>query len=401
MLNNISFLNFKSNLQPIKKNNNYSVANNITAPKLAPLEKDTLNFTGVVEYRAAINNGELCRTIHNRAIPVNNWLKGTLEKYFVEDTYDAKKNPDGYIEHIQARVKSGDSIEEKVSDKIRAALETKKGNTKELIFSPTSEIEIKDRVRDISGGRIVIKNAHGKNMQKAVDSLCKMIREEKLIIDEIEYHHPKVEKGERDIKPYFTREQINQIVEAANSIEKPNNKKITAQAKYSESGYMALHLSIDTRNKSGASKNPINQGFYSELQIIGSDVAMLKDIEDFCYKLKKGMSIRSGDCAYVPFQDMFLEAYTPKVQKYFKEYTKAAYKAQRMRRPSIDPKDDIKDWSYKYPTIKECGFEGKIPPILDFNILARIKRDCDDLYYVKNHTEEILNEVNQLPKVTN
>ena len=38
--------------------------------------------------------------------------------------------------------------------------------------------------------------------------------------------------------------------------------------------------------------------------------------------------------------------------------------------------------------------------ILDFNILARIKRDCDDLYYVEHNTEQILAEINEKPKVT-
>ena len=50
--------------------------------------------------------------------------------------------------------------------------------------------------------------------------------------------------------------------------------------------------------------------------------------------------------------------------------------------------------------LEECGFKDKLPPILDFNILARIKRDCDDIYYVEKEVESILTEINQLPKVT-
>ena len=71
-----------------------------------------------------------------------------------------------------------------------------------------------------------------------------------------------------------------------------------------------------------------------------------------------------------------------------------------MRKPSNDAEDNTKDWAYKFPTIKECGFEGKLPPILDFNILARIKRDCDDIYRVQKEVDDILAKINELPKVT-
>ena len=73
---------------------------------------------------------------------------------------------------------------------------------------------------------------------------------------------------------------------------------------------------------------------------------------------------------------------------------------QRLRKPSNNARDNIKDWAYKYPTIKECGLEDKIPAILDFNILARMKRDCDDLYLLEYGSRGILEPINQLPSVT-
>lgn len=399
MINNISFLNFKSNSQSLKlnkiQNNNLST----TAPGLAPLAKDTISFSGNVEYRAAINNAELCAEIHDEAIFVNQWLEDTLKKYFENDIYDDKKNPNGNIETIQARVKTGNSIEEKISDKIRAALESS-GDIKEKIFSPYNEKAIKKNIRDISGGRIVIKNAHDGEMDKVVDNLCKMISEERLIVDEIEYH----KSPDSKVDQYFTDKQLGKISEAINKIRKANKLPlIKAKTKKSDSGYMALHLSLNTTKKPN-DVDEIYQNFYSELQIIGSDVAMLKDIEDFCYKLKKGLEIKSGNIAYTPFEQLFLQAWNSpdkkNVQKYFEEYTIAAYRLQRNRRPSKDVQDNTKDWAYKFPTIEECGFKDKLPPILDFNILARIKRDCDDLYYVENHAQEILDNINKLPKVT-
>lgn len=399
MLNNINFLNFKNSLLCTKTNKS-NIKPNVTAPNLAPLAKDTVSFTGVMEYRNAINNSQVCADIHDEAIFVNEWLKETLDKYFTKSIYDEKTNPQGAIKSIHARVKTGDSIEEKISDKIRAALEYK-GNIKDLIFSPYDEKAIKKNIRDISGGRIVIQDDITPSMNRVCDDLCQMILDERLVINEIEYH----KSPDTSITPYFTDKQLGKITEAANKIRKENKLPlIKTKTKKSKSGYMALHLSIDSTKQPGG-VDPIFQNFYSELQIIGSDVAMLKDIEDFCYKLKKGMGIKSGNVAYSPFEQAFLEAWNStdkkygNIQKNFEEYTIAAYKAQRLRKPSNSPEDNIKDWAYKYPTLKECGFEDKLPPIMDFNILARIKRDCDDLYYVENHTQEILDGINSLPNI--
>ena len=397
MINNISFLNFKSNLQSAKQKNYQTNAFGLNGNNLRPLAKDTVSFTGVVEYKAALNNRDVCESIHEKAKPTNEYLKGVLEQYFGQDVYDKEKNPIGVIAPIQARVKSAESIEEKVSDRIREALESTKGDIKDKIFSPRSEMQIKKHIRDISGARIVVKEAHGNVMDRVVDDLCRMIEEENLIIDQIENHI----SPDKDAIPYFTPEQLERIEESIDFVRELNGlENIDIEPKQSKSGYMALHLSIDTRQ---SPKLRSQQGYWSELQIIGSDVELLKDIEDFCYKLKKGMAIKADDAAYKPFEQLFLNAYNdknyPEVKEAFKQYTIKAYQIQRNRRPSQKPMDDTTNWAYKYPTIKECGLEGKIPPVLDFNILARIKRDCDDIYKVENTAQQIIAEINQMPNI--
>lgn len=397
MINNISFLNFKSNLKKVdlKANKN----NFIQAPKLAPLTQDTVNFTGNInEWKVAIDNSEVCSVVSQDAKPANEYLRSVLEKHFAKDIYDEDSNPKGKIEPIRTRVKSADSLEEKISAKIRTVLSSKDKDISKRIFSPQSPEAIKNNVKDISGGRIVVREAFGDAMDIVVDNLCKMIEEENLFVDEIENHTSPDPKA----LPYFTEDQLKKINESVNWVRKSNGYEgIKVKSSPSRTGYMALHLSIDTRF---VVNNRKNHGYWSELQIIGSDVELLKDIEDFCYKLKKEMGVVSHDAAYSPFEEFFVNAYNdvenyPEVKKAFDEYTIKAYQCQRNRRPSADVEDNTSDWAYKYPTIKECGLEGKIPPILDFNILARIKRDCDDLYYVKNHIEPILENINNLPKV--
>ena len=397
MINNISFLNFKSNLQTKKINTSQATPFGLNGANLRPLTKDTVSFTGVVEYKAALNNRDVCQSIHEKAKPTNDYLRGLLEKYFGKDVYDKKINPTGVIAPIQARVKSTDSIEEKVSDKVREALESTRGDIRDKIFSPRSEAGIKKHIRDISGARIVVKESHGNVMDRVVDDLCRMIEEENLIVDEIENHI----SPDRGAIPYFTPEQLKRIEESIDFVRDLNGlENIDIQTKPSKSGYMALHLSLDTRQ---SPKLRSQQGYWSELQIIGSDVELLKDIEDFCYKLKKGMAIKADDVAYKPFEQLFINAYNdknyPEIKEAFQQYTIKAYQIQRNRRPSQKPMDDTTNWAYKYPTIRECGLEGKIPPILDFNILARIKRNCDDIYFVENKTQSILANINELPQI--
>lgn len=402
MINNISILNFKSKLQQAsslkKANKNFFMQ----APKLAPLAHDTISFTGNInEWKVAIDNREICDTVSQNAKPTNDYLKETLNKYFNQDVYDKETNPDGKIEPIRARVKTTDSLEEKVSAKIRTILNSKDGDISEKIFSPQSVEDVKKRIKDISGARIVVKEARSDAIDDVVDNLCTMIEEENLIITEIENH----ESPDKEAIPYFSEEQLEKIKTSVNRVRSLNGcgeGGIQIKTSSSKTGYMALHLCIDTRY---APKFRKHQGYWSELQIIGSDVELLKDIEDFCYKLKKEMGVVSHDVAYTPFEEFFLKSYNdtqnyPEVKEAFDEYTIKAYKLQRNRQPSNDVQDDTSDWSYKYPTIQECGLEGKIPPMLDFNILARVKRDCDDLYYVKNHINPILEGINKLPKVT-
>ena len=99
---------------------------------------------------------------------------------------------------------------------------------------------------------------------------------------------------------------------------------------------------------------------------------------------------------------MFVSAYfdaegepIPEIAKTFDEYTIKAFEIQRKRHGNKSIADDVNSWDYKYPSLKDCGLEGKLPAILDFNILARIKRSCDDLYRVEHKTEELLQKMDR------
>ena len=427
MINNISFLNFKSNLRPslrVLGGNNQANVISFNGANLKPLAHDTVSFTSKTKegnyiddeaLMSAVHNDEICEQLHNDAQEAKQYLHDTIEKYFKGYIYDKVTNPDGLIEPLQSRVKTAGSIKEKVVKKLAKTLLPQKDPNKRLrpyltTFNPFSKEGIKENIRDVAGCRIVVKDAFDSTMDTIVDELCTLIREEEMIIEEIENHVPKEEPQEQSsaeengdnkpkqekVVPYFTEAQLRKIRQVINEVRLANNlPTIDIKVAYSDAGYMALHLDVDTTN---IGRRKDNRGFYTELQILGSDVAMLKDIEDLCYKLKDNKSIKQNHPSFTPFEKFFQEAYTntedyPFIVEKYQEYTKKAYQAQRMRRPQgNNASDDTKDWSYTYPTIEECGLKDDIPPILDFNNLARLKRDCEDLLYVYNNPQKVLDD---------
>lgn len=389
MQNITSFTNFKNNIvkkQAVENNTNANPFQ-FSGKNLKPLAQDTVNFTGVLEFKTALNNADVCSQLHEDAKDAEEYLSTIFSKHFDSLVYKKNEKENGIVDPIEGRIKSPESIQEKIADRIEKAL--KSPNLRDDIFSPTNKDQIKEKLRDIPGIRIVMRKAYDHHVDAIIDQLCNAIKDEELIIDEIENHV----SSNRNIKPYFSDEHLERLKKTVNEVRFKNGlQPIKVKENDGTSGYMALHLDVNLKN---IGKYVQNRGFHGELQIIGSDVSMLKDIEDLCYKLKQGKDIKAGHPAYTPFEQFFREVYEdeeqyPNMLRDFEKYTQLAYEAQRDRKPSNDITNDKTNWAYKYPTIKECGLEGRIPPILDFNILARIKRDCDDLYKVKNHAQEIL-----------
>ena len=399
-MNSVNFLNFKSQVNQYRPKIVYSSQPlsgfSVKASKIAPLSRDTVSFKGGTNeaYISALDNLDICHEVSLNAQEVNKIFVEILNKYFVGED-EATRQRNKAILSLKARVKSGYSIAEKVAEKISGKFNDKKYYDKPevTVFPPKSPVGIKENIRDISGARIVVKDSNSDSMDVVIDNLCKMIISENLVIAEIENNV----SPDKSAKPYFNSKQLKKLLDAANQARRKNGlSEIDLKTKITDYGYMALHIIVDTRNKPQLVKN---QGYWSEIQVLGRDVEVLKDIEDFCYKLKKGMSIKSKDVAYRAIGDMFSAAYNdmtrPNVRKNFRLYTIEAYKRQRNRIPTQDVTDDTTNWAYKLPTIEECGFKGKLPYVLDFNLLARILRDCDDLFHVEYNGQEILDAMNK------
>lgn len=387
-----------------KQRNNVSL---IGGAKLAPLSKDTIAFTSASIQDENRKNKKLavCKIASNNAVVIQEIMEGILSKHFNGMIYDRYKNPEGIINPIKGRVKTPESVLEKVEKKIEKAFEKKILE----VFSPYHEIDIMGHIKDISGTQMTIRDIDTKS-QEIIDRLCKMIEKEGLIVDEIENHCPDAKHS------YFTDEQLNQLLKCVNKQRKANRMIVLKNYTNSpvSSGYMALHLTFNLQNRSPFMDAQKDLRSYHELQIIGSDVASLKEIEDFCYKLTQGDDIMQGDYVYQPFVQYFYKYYPKpsvknnknmqRIRDAFLEYTQKAYEIQRKRKPSEGAENDVTNWAYKYPTIEECGLVGKVPKQLDFNILARLKRDLDDVRKTINYGPEIIDgkeqEIDMKGKIT-
>ena len=373
---NIQLTNFKNNL---RINNgvsvNYNKKNNIfkNATKLAPLAHDTVTFSGNNaklnrSLYEAFDNLETCTEVRDNAEPAMRDLKNTLETALAP-YIASKNNPHGLIDSIHTRIKTPESIREKVADKLEAAILS----PQPWAFNPKTAEGVKGVVGDIVGARIILRKTDTKQASEIIDVLANLIRQKKIKITKIENYLPLDEKS---ATRYFQDSDLNRLKDAINSTKAKNEAPIDIRNNTKKTGYMALHLDLDLSNAYYSSKNNKYKG---EIQIVGYDVAKLKDLEDYCYKMKPGKDIKGGYFPYKPLSTHFYNLYNntaqyPNIKEDYDKYTARAYLLQISKKPSSaeeKKKDDT------FPTIEECGLEGKIPKGLDFNVLNEITKCCD------------------------
>ena len=352
--------------EPLFNSNNFS--------NLAPLKQDTINFGA--SYK--LNRGllevvdiELCNFIYeNTDVPAENLrkiLRESLSQFVISE-----KNPDGFIQRISTRIKFPESIREKTAGKLGEAFE--KDMSK--VFNPKDLNDIKKVCGDIIGARVILRKSELDKTAQIIDALIKKVKTGELKITKIENY---VSDDPSSGWKYFREEDLQRLCDAVNETRKtePPIEIITTKK---ETGYMALHIDLDLSNPEYKTKN---NNYKGEIQILGCDVAKLKDVEDFCYKLKDDKDLHSGNSSYKPFVEYFLKLTGkdhPNAEKNFIEYTKRAYMYQRRKEPVNPSNRKRKDNSL--PTISECSMTGKIPEGLDFNVLASLKLYCDKIYEI-------------------
>lgn len=410
---------------------------NVKNTKLAPLQRDTISFTAAKRAYTVIPSPKELSTVEEisqNANDAKNNLSSVLNTYLKDlIASDDNSNKDAPIKEIQTRIKHPDSIQEKIGsiqqneeaeiEKYKKIIEAAKTAETEaeteaekavavtaaeqaklsLIelekkrLKVTDKNSIKNEIQDIVGARIVLRKADEKYTEQILTALLKAAEDGALKITKVEHyiapkvHHDlRVDTAGKD--QYFDDESLKNFINNLNAIRANINSdsriKFTTDRK--KSGYMALHLNVDLRT---CTTNPDKQGYYGEIQIIGDDVAKLKEIEDICYKLKtaksKGIVVSSPvNHALVTY---FNKYYTNNISNKFQLYTRRAYYLQRYKKPTpIGAKEDC-----NLPTIAECSVKhdlDSLPKQLDFNVLKAYKEICDN-------TTNTLNSIEKFPEL--
>ena len=359
--------------QTSARNNNY----NYNMPKLKPLAADTVSFTGARNLNKslldAFNNAIVCEQVAQDASLAHSHLHNAIGESLGQYVY-SQDNPDGVIEDIVTRVKSPESIREKVASMLEGAIT---GDISK-VFNPNDGEKIKKALDDIVGTRIIMREAEEEESKKIIDALIPQVENGVLKIDKIECYVP---KNNRKIPLAFSIKDMKRFKAVVNQKREEEHKPpIDIVITPSKTGYTAIHLDVNLSNSEYPAKNDKYKG---EIQIIGTDVAKLKEVEDFCYKIKQSKEIKGGNVAYKPFVE-YLNRFLndpnhPNYRNDFAAYTQSAYAVQRAKQHDDDFMTDFLA-SNKLPTLQECAMQDKLPAALDFNQLARIKKCCDELY---------------------
>ena len=257
-----------------------------------------------------------------------------------------------------------------ILNKIISEIQSKRDNITHSDISPTTLEGIKYYANDIVGARIILRDNDASNTTKVIDALKQAVIDNALKITSIENNLPaeyKLSEGDSISNYLYAKDpSLRSLALAADTV---------LDRKPSKSGYTAIHINLDLSNSELAKINPNFDGYQGEIQIIGRDVAQLKEVEDLCYKLKDNKNTIREE--YLPFKELFLKFYKGETKKHFDDYTYSLYLLQRRL--------DIVHRRSVFPTLSQMGYDRLIPSELDFNSLQKLKELCD--VEIKRHDQ--------------
>ena len=248
---------------------------------------------------------------------------------------------------------------------------------------------IKYYANDIIGARIVLKDGSHQNTAKILSALQKAVEDGVLRIKAVENNVPcssKIPHGKTvNDYSYADKKDLVNLVNARPRVEQPDMPPIntTLNVNESKTGYMSIHIDVDLSDPIFKNYGGVYNGYSGEIQIIGTNVEQLKQIEDVCYKLKDKKN--AINVAFKPFKDYFLTYYTPETMQAFDDYTYDLYLSQRL----VSSKRKLTS----FPTIKELGYAGKVPRHLDFNCLRDLYNHCKNQKKLAEQKQEATTSV--------
>ena len=272
----ISNFRFITNKNYNNQNGYPKVMSNYGIKMSAPLRKDTVSF-GIYTPKGMgkTYNGitlSTAKEIYGERVEIQKKINAICD-YIFGNLVITEEKPDNLIEKISGRVKRAESVVEKSC--------TRGWGTKEDVIA---------NMTDLNGKKISVYNANKKNIATILGCLLDAIKKDNVILVELENKIPVTTKnmGTKEAEKYSYASKS--ILEKLCKISEQKNRPVNIDLNdYTLSNYSALHmlLKVPVRNpKTQKLEWPI-----FELQIMGHDVAVYKELDDIIYKIINGKNV--------------------------------------------------------------------------------------------------------------
>ncbi len=308
----------------------------VTLSLRAPLTKDTISFGGGEKYlgkRTRDVSYQLACRVSSEAEPVEWKLLETLRDG-LKDVVESKAHPDNPIAKGNAGIHGGVKNPQSI---IQKALAMKLYNQDEI-----------ESIADIIRARVCLRSSTPEDVDKVFKSIEKMVKRGTFKVLELENYRLQPGSG------YATQKILDEFETVCASC----GQYPEIKSKSIPNGYSAIHLTVEYMNR------PV------EIQIMGTDMEVVKEIEDFYYKLRCNKHLAQK---YKNIEDMMKEKMKglgdfemQALERYIKDsYVHARNMAGRPTKKREVTRDFL-------------PFPYFLPQELSYKNLLEMKEKCDD-----------------------
>ena len=310
-----------------------------------PLSNDTVSFKATPKTltdRSAGVSLNTARIIHKEAAELQPEIEVFMKKLF-KGLLVTEENPDNIVEIIKGRTKSPNSIVEKSA--------TREWKNKTEIFA---------NMTDLNGIKIIMRDGSKKSVKKVLDTFGKAIDNGVLILTEVENKRPiaakKLKGKDAEKWDYGNMEDVEELIGKAYEI---SEKPIVFEAfDYTKANYPALHLLF---------RFPGQKRCF-EVQIMGHDVGVYKDLDDLIFKILGNKNVDPKFKPLVKLIKPLTEDGNEATLEKFNKYRGEVFLFQKEKEPTSSANKNKKEFflPLKYD----------IPQELDMNNLYKIYLKC-------------------------
>lgn len=265
------------------------------------------------------------------------------------DLVVTRYSPGNIIYKITDRAKTPDSILEKA--------QTNGWNTKS---------DILNKMTDLNGGKLILRDGSREGFDIILERLTKSIKYGQVILKEIENKRPSITqkmKG-KDVcqYDYVLPEKLESLRDMSKKIH-PSEKVRYIPVDYTQSNYPAIHLLMRLPG----------EDWTFELQLMGYDVALYKDLDDILWKILNNKNV---DKKFKKIEEIIKPLNEPgnvKLKEQFNKYRSNVFLFQRSKAPHIRKSDKYVE---RFLPISDEIEDSEMRELLDMNNLYSIYLDC-------------------------